>query len=56
MNARIAFKQQVTAIQGLHPLIDWFYQMMWLVSGKPEDPDDDIILEKHSAEAAYSAV
>jgi len=29
---------------------------MWLFSGVPEDPEDDTVMEKHGAEALYSAV
>jgi len=29
---------------------------MWLFSGAPEDPEDDTVMEKHGAEALYSAV
>jgi glycerate kinase len=29
---------------------------MWLLAGAPQDPDDDTVLEKHGAEALYSAV
>ena len=29
---------------------------MWLFSGAPEDPEDDTMMEKHGAEALYSAV
>ena len=35
---------------------DWCYQMMWLVSGAPEDPEDDTVMEKHGAETLYSTV
>jgi hypothetical protein len=30
--------------------------MMWLFSGAPEDPEDDTMIEKHGADALYSAV
>jgi SNF2 family DNA or RNA helicase len=55
-NARIGFKLQVTATQGFHSLYDWCYQAMWLFSGTPEDPEDETVMEKHSANALYSAV
>jgi len=29
---------------------------MWLFAGGPEDPEDDTVIEKHGAEALYSAV
>ena len=29
---------------------------MWLFSGAPEDPEDDTVIEMHSADALYSAV
>jgi len=29
---------------------------MWLFSGVPEDPEDDTVMKKHSAEALCSAV
>jgi len=29
---------------------------MWLISGGPEDPEDDTVMEKRGAEALYSAV
>jgi len=29
---------------------------MWLFSGAPEDPEDDTVMEMHSADALYSAV
>jgi hypothetical protein len=29
---------------------------MWLFSGAPEDPEDDTSMEKHGAQALYSAV
>jgi hypothetical protein len=56
MNARIGFKLQVTATQGFHSLNDWCFQMMWLFSDVPEDPEDETVMEKHGADALYSAV
>jgi len=56
INARIGFKLQVTAMLGFHSLYDWYFQMMWLFSGVPEDPEDDTVMEMHSADAPYSAV
>jgi len=56
MNGRIGCKLQVTATPGFHSLYDWCYQAMWLFSGAPEDPEDETVMEKHSADALYSAV
>jgi len=56
MNAKIEVKLQVSATPGFHSLYDWCFQMMWLFSGAPEDPDDDTVMEKDGAEALYSAV
>jgi len=56
MNAKIRFKLQVTATPGFHSLYDWCFQMMWLFSGAPDDPEDDTVMEKHGAEALYLAV
>jgi len=55
-NAQIGFKLQVAAMPGFHSLFDWCYQMMWLFSGAPDDPEDDAVMEKHSTNALYSAV
>ena len=30
--------------------------MMWLFWGAPKDPEDDTVMEKHGADALYSAV
>ena len=56
MNAKIRFKLRVTAKPGFHSLSDWCFQTMWLFSGAPDDPKDDTVMEKHGAEALYSAV
>jgi len=56
MNAKIGFKIQVTATPGFHSLHDQCFQRMWLLSGAPYDPEDDTVIEKHGAEALYSAV
>jgi len=56
MNVKIGFKLQVTATPGFHLLYDWCYQIMWLFSGAPDNPEDDTVMEKHGAEALYSAV
>jgi len=29
---------------------------MWLLSGMPDDPEDETVMEKHGSEALYSAV
>jgi len=55
-NARIGFKLQPTATPGFHSLYDWCYQMMWLFSGAPEDPEDETVMEKHGADTLYSTV
>jgi len=55
MNVKIRFKLQVTARPELHSLDDWSYQMMWLFSDAPEDPQDDSVMDKHSANTEYSA-
>jgi hypothetical protein len=56
INVRFGFKLQLSATPGIHTLYDWCYQTMWLISGAPEDPVDDIVMEKHGAEALNSAV
>jgi len=45
MNATIGFKLQVTATLEFHSLYDWYFQSMWLLSGAPEDPEDDTVME-----------
>jgi hypothetical protein len=55
-NARIGFKLQVTATPGFHSLYDWSFPAMWLFSGAPDDPEDETVMEKHGADALYSAV
>jgi len=56
MNVRIGFKLQVTTMPGFHSLYNWCFQTMWRFSGALEDPEDDTVMEKHGAEAQYSAV
>ena len=56
MHARMGFKLQVTASPGFHSLYDWCFQTMCLFSGAPEYPEDYTVMEKHGAEALYSAV
>jgi len=51
MNAKIAFKLQVTASPGFHSLYDWCFQTMWLCSDAPDDPEDVTVMDKHGAEA-----
>jgi hypothetical protein len=55
-NAKVGFKLQVTATPGFHSLYDWCYQEMWLFSGATENPEDETVMEKHGADALYSAV
>jgi hypothetical protein len=56
INARIGFKLHFTAMPGFHSLCDWCFQMMWLFSDAPEDPEDDTVMENHGTKALYSAV
>jgi hypothetical protein len=56
LNAKIGFKLQVTATLGFHSLYDWCFQMMQLFWSVPDNPEDDTVMEKHGAEALYSAV
>jgi len=56
MNAKIGFKLQVTATLEFQSLHNWCYQLMWLFSSAPDDPEDDTVIEKHCAEGLYSAV
>jgi len=56
MNARNGFNLQVTATTGFHSLYDWCFRMLALVSGAPEDPDDETVIGKHSTKALHSAV
>jgi len=51
MNAKIGFKLQVTATPRFHSLYDQCYQAMWLLSGAPEDAENDTVKEKHGADA-----
>jgi hypothetical protein len=55
-NARIGFKLQVTPTRGFHSLYNWCYLTMWLFSGAPKDPEDETVMEKHSADALYVAL
>jgi len=56
MTAKIGFKLQVTATAEFHSLDGCCYQTMWLFSGGPDNPEDDTVIEKHGADAMYSAV
>jgi hypothetical protein len=56
INVKIECKLQVTPTPEFHLLYDWCYQTMCLFSGVPDDPEDDTEMEKHGAEAFYSAV
>jgi hypothetical protein len=56
INVNIGFKLQLTAMPGFHSLYDWCYQAMWLISGAPEDPEDETVMEKHGADELYTAV
>ena len=56
MNAEIGIKLQVTATPGLYSLYNWSYQMLWLFSGVPDNPEDNTVMGKHGADATYSAV
>jgi hypothetical protein len=56
MKVKIEYNLQVTATPGFHSLYDLRYQAMWLLSGVPEDPEDNTVIEKHGADTLYSAV
>ena len=56
LNVQILFKLEVTETPGFHSLYDWCYQMMWLFSVAPADPEDETVMEAHGADALYSAV
>ena len=56
MNASIGFKLEVTTTLEFPSLYDWCFQMMRLFSVAPEDPENETLMEKHGAEALYSAV
>jgi len=55
-NAKIGFTHEVTAMPGFHSLYNWCYQTMWLFSGALDDPEDEMVMEMHVADAMYSAV
>jgi len=56
MNGRIEFKLQVTATPGFQSLYDWCFQSMWLISGAPDNPEDETAMEMRSTKALYSTV
>jgi hypothetical protein len=56
MKNSIGFKLQVIATPGFHSLYDLGFGTVWLYSGASDDPDNDTVIEKHSAEAFHSAV
>jgi hypothetical protein len=51
----MGFKLQVAATPEFRSLYDWCYQVIWLFAGAPEDPEDGTVMEKHGADALYSA-
>jgi len=55
-NAKIGFKLQVTATPGFHSVYNWCYQVMWLFSGVPKEPENEAAMEMHSADALNCAV
>jgi len=55
MKSTIGFKLWVTAMPGFCWLFDRCYQLMMLISGAPEDWEDDTVIEMHSAETQCSA-
>jgi predicted nucleic acid-binding Zn ribbon protein len=55
-NVRIGFKLPFTATLEFHSHHNWCYQSMLLFSGAPEDPENETVMDKHSADALYSAV
>lgn len=50
MHAKIGFKFQVTGTPRFQWLYDCWYQMMWLFSGVPDNPDGDTVILKNGAE------
>jgi hypothetical protein len=56
MKVRIAFKVQVTDTPGFHSLYDWCHQMMWLLSGVLEDPDNNTVMELQVPKSFESSV
>jgi N12 class adenine-specific DNA methylase len=53
---KVGFEVQVTAIPGCYSLYDRCFQMMWLFSGTPEDPEDETVIEMLSTKAVNLAV
>ena len=56
MNAKIGFPLQVIATPGFYSLYAWCYQTMRLVSGAPDDPEDDTVMQMRGADGLNSAV
>jgi hypothetical protein len=56
MTAKFEFTLPVTAIRGFDSLYGCCYQTMWLFSSAPDNPEDDMVIENHGADALYSAV
>jgi len=56
MQVTIGFKSTVKATLGFHSIYHWCYQTIRVFSGAPENPADDIVMEKYCAEAVYSYV
>jgi hypothetical protein len=54
--ARSGIKYYPTTTPRFHSLYDWYYQVIWLFSGAPEDSEVETVMEKHGADALYSAV
>lgn len=55
IKAKTGFKLYHAVMLGIESVHDWCHQMMWLFSHVPRDPEDTV-MEKHGAEALYSAV
>jgi len=56
MNVIIGYTLEVTVTPSFNSLSDWYSQLMWLFSGAPDNPQDETLVGKHSAELLYSAV
>jgi hypothetical protein len=55
-NARNGFTLQVTGTPGIHSLYDCCYQVMWMLSGAPENTENETVMELHGTDEMYSAV
>ncbi|KAF8533441.1 hypothetical protein BDD12DRAFT_810176 [Trichophaea hybrida] len=53
--ARIRFKQQVTAPPAYHTLNEWVNQTPWLFSGAAIPPENKTLMKLHGAEALHVA-